>query len=76
MAKNTFIYLVEHWWYSSYQLIAAYDTLEAAINHCNFQGVLDVFGKTLVVREIGLRSKLQYKKVHERYIDKSEVYPE
>lgn len=66
--RSSVVYLVESWWYDSYDLLAAYDSEEVAIAHAADPKVVKGYGKTVRVREVGVRSRLQFKVPHERSV--------
>jgi hypothetical protein len=63
---STCVYLVESWWYGTYGLVAAYDTLEEARRHAQHPETVKQYGRQLTIREIGVRSRLQFGRVAER----------
>lgn len=57
--KQTVVYLVEEWWYSSYTLFAAYFDEEIAKQHV---AKLRTESRNPTIRRIGVRSQLQFGK--------------
>jgi hypothetical protein len=67
-AKPSVVYLVEEWWYEVYHLLGVYDNEAAAIAHVEHPAFIKKYGKHISIREVGVRSRTQFKKVHEKGI--------
>ena len=65
----TTIYLVEEIWFDVQRLLAAYDDPHVAVEHAQHRQTAKEHGsKNICVREIGVRSRLQFKQPHDRTI--------
>ena len=64
----TAVYLVEYIWYDCYELLGCYASEEVAIAHAQDPITVKKYG-TVSVIEVGVRTRKQFKPIHERQIE-------
>jgi hypothetical protein len=57
------VYLVEYFWYGTYELLGVYDNKEAALAHIKDPNCIKEYGDELTITGVGVRSRKQLKPV-------------